>query len=222
MAAPRPLLALKVPKLLGVDEAGRGAVLGPLVVAGVLVTEEGLAALRELGARDSKAVSRSKRPGLVRAIARSGTRGRAIVIPADVVDQQNLTDLERDAILALVAALSPDQVVVDTPVGPRGIPDFQANLSFRSGLPREAWAVFPNADRDHPAVAAASLLAKVVRDGYVASLRRQYGDFGWGYPGEPRVRDYLATWLLEHGGFPAICRTRWKCVQDLLLPQLVK
>ncbi|HOD73299.1 MAG TPA: ribonuclease HII, partial [Candidatus Bipolaricaulis anaerobius] len=67
-------------KVLGIDEAGRGAVLGPLVVAGVCVAEEDLLGLWELGARDSKRVPRGERCALVRAIARSGVRARAVVV----------------------------------------------------------------------------------------------------------------------------------------------
>jgi ribonuclease HII len=208
--------------VLGVDEAGRGAVLGPLIVAGICVEEKELQDLWGLGARDSKQVAREERIALVRAIARSGARGRVVVIPASAVDRENLTSLERDAVLALVTALSPARVVVDTPVGPRAIPQFSDSLSFQSGLPRVAITVVPKADQDHPAVAAASLLAKVVRDGYVVGLRRQYGDFGWGYPSEPKVRALLSAWLAEHGTFPSICRTRWRCVQDLLSPRLLE
>jgi len=196
--------------------------LGPLVVAGISVDADDLPGLWELGARDSKLVSRDARLSLVRAIARSGARGRVVVFPASAVDRENLTSLERDAVLALISALSPSRVVVDAPVGPRAIPQFRDSLSSRSGLPRDAFTVVPKADRDHPAVAAASLLAKVVRDGYVVALRRQYGDFGWGYPSESKVQALLSAWVAERGALPPICRTRWRCVQDLLSPQLLE
>lgn len=208
--------------VLGLDEAGRGAVLGPLVVAGVLVAERDVAGLRKLGVRDSKAVPRGQRRALVRAVARLGARGRVVVVPAPVIDGENLTSLEREAFLKVMATLSPARVVVDTPVGPQSIPQFRDSLAFRSGLPREAIIVRPKADRDHPAAAAASLLAKVVRDAYVVHLRRQFGDFGWGYPGEPKVKALLASWLAERGTLPSICRTRWRCVQDLLSPRVLE
>ncbi|HEC63567.1 MAG TPA: hypothetical protein ENI38_04195, partial [Candidatus Acetothermia bacterium] len=65
-------------------------------------------------------------------------------------------------------------------------------------------------------VGAASLAAKVVRDAYVTFLREKYGDFGWGYPGEKRVQEFLKEWLERHGEFPEICRTRWRAAQRLL------
>jgi len=202
--------------VLGIDEAGRGAVLGPLVVAGVLVDEERLPQLWELGARDSKSVPRARRRAIVQTLIGSGARARTIVIPASAVDRENLTSLELGAAAWLIEALAPGQVVLDAPVAPLAIPRFVAALCRRAGLSPEVVAAFPKADRDHPAVAAASLLAKVVRDGYVVALRRQFGDFGWGYPGEPKVREYLAACISEHRTFPPICRTRWRCAQDLL------
>lgn len=207
---------MRVGTVLGIDEAGRGAVLGPLVVAGVHVVEEGLAGLWELGARDSKLVPRARRLAVVRALAAAGARGRVVVIPAAAVDGDSLTSLELAAAASLVDRLGPERVVVDAPVAPLAVGRFVAALSARCAAPPPAIDAFPKADRDHPAVAAASLLAKVVRDGYVVALRQRFGDFGWGYPGEPKVRQYLASWLAEEGTLPPICRTRWRCVTDLL------
>lgn len=213
--------------VLGLDEAGRGAVLGPLVVAGVLVPESNLARLKELGARDSKAVPRGKRKEILSAIAR-GFRVRAVVIPARAVDRGSLTELELAAAAQLVRHALPEStepvtrhgacvtVVMDAPVHPRAISGFLTELARRSGLPRKALSAYPKADRLHPAVGAASLAAKVIRDAYVAFLRSRYGDFGWGYPGERRVQAFLREWLAENGELPPICRTRWRSVRILL------
>lgn len=208
--------------ILGVDEAGRGAVLGPLVVAGVAVEEDNLSSLWELGVRDSKLVPRSRRLELVRAVARSGARGRAVVIPAGRIDGENLTSLELEAAALLVRALAPSRAVVDAPVAPRAVRRFRDALAALSGLDPERIAAFPRADRTHPAAAAASLLAKVVRDGYVLHLQRVYGDFGWGYPGEAKVRAFLGGWMANQRSLPPICRTRWRSVQALLAPSLLE
>jgi len=162
--------------VLGLDEAGRGAVLGPLVVAGVLVPEDGLARLVELGARDSKAVPRERRRGLLAAIVQKFWI-RTVVIPAKKVDEKGLTELELIAAAKIVHdALSVirDQssiasnslpithhpsritVVMDAPVPPRAIPAFRARLASTTGLPERAISVYPKADSLHPAVSAAS------------------------------------------------------------------
>ena len=58
--------------IAGVDEAGRGCVIGPLVVAGVLMKEETLPIIRQLGVKDSKLLSSKKREALFTEIARIG------------------------------------------------------------------------------------------------------------------------------------------------------
>lgn len=208
--------------VLGIDEAGRGAVLGPLVVSGVLVPGEGLDTLVELGARDSKAVPRERRKELLAGIAQAAWV-KAVVIPARVVDQENLTQLELSAAAKIVEEASPVTrhpspitVVMDAPVAPGAIPAFRARLASATGLPEGAISAYPKADSLHPAVSAASLAAKVIRDAYVAYLHTRYGDFGWGYPGEGKVVAFLTRWLAERGGLPPICRTRWRTVKRLL------
>lgn len=207
--------------VLGIDEAGRGAVLGPLVVAGVLAEETRLSLLWEIGARDSKALPHARRRPLAQQIVRAGFPARVVVISAQAVNGQNLTELELEAASQLIRTLRPRQAILDAPVAPPAIPKFLASLAARSGLARQDLAVLPKADRNHPAVAAASVLAKSVRDAYVLALRREFGDFGWGYPGERAVQEFLLGWFSRHRSLPTICRTRWRNVQELLMPKLV-
>lgn len=205
-----------MPLVLGLDEAGRGALLGPLIVAGAVLSEEDLPKLAELKVKDSKAVPRAQRPRLLRELWAWGLRGRAVVIPPEHIDEGNLTQLELGAMLVLIQFLRPDRVIADPPVGPRAIPRFRRSLAQAAGLAENQVLLFPKADAQDPLVAAASLLAKVVRDGYVRALRSRYGDFGWGYPGEPRVREFLVRYLRTHGELPPICRKRWRTVQEVL------
>ncbi len=201
-------------QVLGIDEAGRGAVLGPLVLAGVLVHEAELPKLKGVGVRDSKALPRGRRPAVARAVARLA-RVRAVVISSAAIDRTNLTELEFQGAMKLIANLRPSLVVLDPPVGPRALPGFLDRLARCTGLPRTQVSSFPKADRDHPAVAAASVVAKVVRDGYIEALRSTYGFGGWGYPGEPAVEQFLVRWVRERGELPPICRKRWSTVLRL-------
>lgn len=205
---------------MGMDEAGRGAVLGPLIVAGVLVPESQREKLWPLGARDSKAIARPRRKVILRTLWSQGVRGWAVVIPPERIDTQSLTALELSAMAELIQKLQPDEVVLDPPVGPRALPQFLHILSQASGFPAEKIRAFPKADQKDPVVAAASLLAKVVRDSYVLFLRRTYGDFGWGYPGERRVQDFLREWVRKNGDLPPICRQRWHTVSRFLESEL--
>ncbi len=192
------------------DEAGRGAVLGPLVVAGVAVSEEKEDLLWKYGARDSKSLSRNRRRKVLGALAKVGFRGRVVVIPPEAVDGASLTELELQAMAALIRFFRPASVILDPPVGPGAIARFVSALSQRTGFPETIFQAFPKADKKNAAVAAASILAKVVRDGYVVALRQRFGDFGWGYPGEARVQEFLCRWVAENQGLPEICRKRWR------------
>lgn len=199
--------------VLGVDEAGRGAVLGPLVVAGAVLPELDLPKLAALNVKESKSVARAKRARLVRELWAFGVRGRAVVIQPNRIDQENLTQLELRAIVELVRFFQPARVIGDPPVPPRAIPRFRQSLAKSTGFAEERILFSPKADVREPLVAAASLLAKVVRDGYVRALRQIYGDFGWGYPGEAKVQEFLAQYMRAHGELPPICRKRWSSVQ---------
>ncbi|MGB9862132.1 MAG: ribonuclease HII, partial [Candidatus Bipolaricaulaceae bacterium] len=206
--------------VLGLDEAGRGAVLGPLIVAAVAIPAEKEGLLQEVGARDSKTISRRNRRRILRALWAEGARGRVAVIPPERIDEESLTVLELRAMAWLIRRSQPGRVVLDPPVGPRAIPQFLSALSAEAGFPRERLEAFPQADKKSPVVSAASILAKVVRDGYIQVLRRSFGDIGWGYPGEEKVQKFLRHWVEEHQDLPPICRRRWRSVQSFCFPKL--
>lgn len=212
-------LVSSVSRVLGIDEAGRGAVLGPLVVAGVLAPGDRRPALRAHGARDSKTVPRHRRRSVLRTLLQETEACWAVVIPPEEIDAGNLTTLEEEAITALITRLAPNEAILDAPVGPSALPRFLRRL--RTTLDgRTELTAYPKADRSDPIVGAASLLAKVVRDGYIDALRPRYGDIGWGYPGEMRVRRFLEGWVATHGALPPICRTRWASNRTLAFPPL--
>ena len=202
------------------DEAGRGAVLGPLIVAGVGIDVGEEKLLWEIGARDSKTLARRNRGRILRALWAAGLRGRVVVILPRQIDAGNLTDLELRAMAELIRRSQPEKVILDPPVGPKAIPRFLEALSQEAGFPRERLEAFPKADKKSPIVAAASILAKVVRDEYMELLRRTFGDIGWGYPGEEKVQKFLEKWVREHQDLPPICRKRWRSVQVFRLPKL--
>jgi len=143
-----------------------------------------------------------------------------VVIQPGQIDAENLTDLEARAIAELIRRSQPERVVLDPPVGPRAIPRFLEILSREAGFPKDQLEAFPQADKKSPVVSAASILAKVVRDGYMNLLRQNFGDIGWGYPAEKKVQKFLEEWFREHQNLPPICRRRWRSVQAFRLPQL--
>ena len=72
------------------------------------------------------------------------------------------------------------------------------------------------ADEKYPVVSAASILAKVDRDRIIAELCEEYGDFGSGYPSDPKTQRFLREWFSKHHGFLPIVRRKWSTVKRLV------
>lgn len=199
-------------RLLGLDEAGRGSVLGPLAVGAFLWEGEDQHLLRAAGADDSKALSARARERAREQLAGLG-RGEVTLIEAVTIDQGNLNQLEEDAFVAHILATRPEVVYLDAPVHPRGIPALIARMRARvapAGLdPR--WVVEPKADATYPVVGAASIFAKVARDAAIAAL----GPVGSGYPSDPVTRAWLSGFLARGDALPACVRTRWGTLDAL-------
>jgi len=205
--------------ILGIDEAGRGPVIGPLVLAGVLICEDQLEELIRLGVRDSKRLSRPRRRVLAEGIRALAQKVRLISFPPQRLERDNLTDLELRGMARLVSELRPTRVYLDAPVSPRGIPRYVEALRRHMRCPTEAKMeiVAENkADARYPVVAAASIVAKVERDRAIEALKERYGDLGWGYPSERKTQKFLRDWYAAYGGFPPCVRRRWQTVRKIL------
>ena len=200
--------------ILGIDEAGRGSVIGPLVVGGFLVRSERIAELRAAGARDSKSLSPTRREEVYAALGSLGERRTIAVAPPEIdrfVSRGQLNRLEAREFARLVRELAPDTVRVDA---------CDSNeLRFGALVGRLAGGKIPiiarhRADRDDPVVGAASIVAKVERDRRVARLRTRLGvDFGSGYPSDPRTVDFLRSAQVLRGARPAFVRWSWGTMQ---------
>ncbi len=200
--------------LLGIDEAGRGCVIGPLVVVGVLIASERLAELSALGVKDSKRLTREARERLSGQIERIATRLFVKEIGARELEE-NLTEIELRAMAQIVRESGAQRVVLDLPVGPATRESFVRRL--RSAVGHDAFQIIAEnrADARYPLVSAASIIAKVHRDRAIERLRQQLGDFGWGYPGEPKTRAFLKEFYERTGHFPDCARRKWRTLQKL-------
>lgn len=207
----------------GVDEAGRGCVIGPLVVAGVLMDEGDLGILRSLGVRDSKLLSPKRREYLKGEIESIALKYAYFEIPPHAIDMvverglrlKRLNYLEAMAMARVIGELEPDLVYIDSP-------DIDPSRVASQILKALRWRpqVFceHNADEIHPIVSAASILAKVRREGIIEELRRAHGDFGSGYPSDRRTIEFLERTLTERGECPPYIRRSWKTVKRILGP----
>lgn len=202
----------------GIDEAGRGPAVGPMVIAGIAVDESDVPELTRMGARDSKKLSPKKRESLVQPISRIAKGIAFEVIPAKVIDcrrdRGNINDLEAESMSRIIRILCPDVAQIgsvdrDPKRFRKKIVDF---------LPRGIEVVSVHHAEDlFPAVSAASIIAKTTRDGIIRALRNEFGDFGSGYPSDPKTRDYLMGYAVQGKALPRIVRASWKTTKNIML-----
>lgn len=201
-------------KVLGIDEAGRGPVIGPLVVAGVMVPERKFSILRKMGIRDSKKLTPERRKFLARKIRRI-SRVFTVKISASDIDRMrekgfNLNEIEKIAIKRIIAEAQPDSVIIDSvDVKPERLAE-----EIRSHFGDIEVKAEHGADAKYYPVAAASIIAKVERDleiERIQKLNRKLGDMGSGYPSDPRTRAFLESFSYDE--LPDFVRKSWATVQ---------
>ena len=204
-------------RIAGLDEAGRGSAVGPLVAGAFVLEEPQLEALRELGVRDSKQLSAARRTEIHAALPRLG-RCRSIALGPRTIDRHvargRLNELELDAFARLARELAPDVVYVDA-----CDPDAARFGRRLAALVGDGITVVSRhrADEEFLIVGAASIVAKVRRDRALERLRRQLGDeLGSGYPSDPRTQDFIARTVRAGGTPPAWLRLSWAPVQRVM------
>lgn len=202
-------------RILGFDEAGRGCVLGPMLVGGYLLDEDDVGVIREAGGRDSKGMTAARRAAIVPALVELALDHRTVALSAAEIDRGNLNALEEQTFAQVTAELRPDRVQIDAPVPPAGLGRFRRRMAALLDMPVEHIEVANQAEDRFPAVGAASVLAKVERDAAIAALRDEYGDIGSGYPSDPKTRRFLAELLEQDAALPPFVRTRWDTVRKL-------
>jgi len=206
-------------RILGIDEAGRGCVIGPLVIAGVLVDEKGTKELRKLGVLDSKRFSPQKREELLLVIKSIALKITTRIIQSWEIDESNLNLIELENTAHIISELNPDEVYFDVPTHPKGVRSYCKSLSLLVSSSVKLRGE-NEADKKYPIVGAASIVAKVERDRRIEELKKEYGDFGSGYPSDEKTQGFIKRWYEEKGELPDIVRKKWKSVQRMISPQL--
>jgi len=202
-------------KLLGFDEAGRGSVLGPMVVGAYLMEEHEADRVREAGGRDSKGMTAVRRAAAVPGLLELAAASRTAVLDARVIDAGNLNALEEEVFAQACVEMRPDVVQIDAPVPPSGLDRFRRRMAEMFELPLQRVQVANQAEDRFPSVGAASILAKVERDRQMELLREAHGELGSGYPSDPKTRAFLRAILEAGEDLPPFVRSRWDTVRKL-------
>jgi ribonuclease HII len=209
-------------RVAGVDEAGRGCFIGPLVVAGASFEEDAIPKLVELGVKDSKKLTAAKRESLVPKIEALAAGIRYFELQPRSIDAvvtravklKKLNYLEAAAMASVIRELAPDAAYVDA----SDVDDGRYGETILRLLRVKPKMVCEHkADFNYPVVSAASVLAKVRRDALIAALREEYGDFNSGYPSDGQAVAWLRKWYAEHRSFPPVVRHSWEPVKKVRL-----
>ena len=190
--------------LLGIDEAGRGPVIGPMVLAGCLITPELEKELVELGVVDSKLLTRKKRERLFKTIKEKAMHYKTHLVTPSEIDTGMGTGLNLNEVEALAAGIVINslvknikdkkniQLIVDCP----SVNTNAWKKTLQSYLNNSDLNIVckHKADVEHPVVSASSILAKVTRDSEIKKLKKKIGvDFGSGYPVDPKTRKFVKS-----------------------------
>jgi len=201
--------------ICGVDEAGRGPVLGPLVICAVGVDDE--RELVRLGVKDSKKLTPAKRLSLEPQI-RKLARVELIEIPADELDSlmkdMSLNEIEATKFAELVERLSPEVAYLDA----ADASEENFARMVMACLKCEPRIVSEHkADVNYPVVSAASIVAKVRRDARIKEIEQEMGEpIGSGYASDENTITFLQNYTRKNGSLPPHTRKRWLPAKNIM------
>ena len=217
--------------LIGIDDAGRGPVAGPMLLAGVLIEESQVAEIKLTGAKDSKLLSPSQRETTLKKIKEIVKNSSFKIITPIEIDTGmgqglNLNQVEALAAASIINDLTKDfsltqksnlKIVLDCPSintegWKRQLMNYVADKKLEPQILCEH-----KADFNYPVVSAASILAKVTRDAEIEKIKQEINeDFGSGYPSDPKTKDFLEK-NINNPKLKGIFRESWATFQNAKL-----
>jgi ribonuclease HII len=202
----------------GIDEAGKGPVLGPMCIAGLLMDDAANGALLKLGVKDSKLLTPKKREVLDRDIKEIARKYFVLEVSAFQIDQlrkiMTMNEIMVVCYVKVLEELRPDHAFVDA----ADVIAQRFGENIKKKYTREITITSEHeADVRYPIVSAASILAKVQRDMLVKELGEKIdADIGSGYPSDPKTILFLENWVNEHGSLPDFARSSWETSRRIL------
>ncbi|MFC1666101.1 ribonuclease HII [Nanoarchaeota archaeon] len=192
---------------LGIDDAGRGPVIGPMILAGCLIDDNTAKEFKKLGITDSKNLNPKKREILAEKIREKAEIFEIIIVSAPKIDKSNhngtkLNEVEAIACASIINKINKGfnkvKVIVDCPsVNIIKWTDFlKTKIKVLSNL---EISCEHKADKNHIAVSAASILAKSIREKEMTKIKKIYGNgVGSGYCSDPATKKFLEKYAIKH------------------------
>ncbi|MBU5678499.1 MAG: ribonuclease HII [Candidatus Aenigmatarchaeota archaeon] len=202
--------------ILGIDEAGRGSVIGPLVICGVLVEESKIELIKD--AKDSKLLSPKKREILEKKLKEVVKDFAVIKISSEEIDklrsEKNLNKIEIENMQKIINLFNPDVVIIDSPE--KNVKKFEKKIREKIRKDNIKIICENYADKKYKIVGAASIIAKVERDREIEKIKEEYKiDFGSGYPSDERTIEFLENIIRNEKELPKFIRKSWFTVKRL-------
>lgn len=202
--------------IAGIDEAGKGPVIGPMFVAGVMIGNARLNLLMDLGVKDSKKLAPKKREYLAEKIKKIANY-YILEVKAIQIDElrktMTMNEIMVECFVEVLNNLNPNCVFVDA--ADVKADRFANNIQEKYGYIKIVSE--HRADNHYPIVSAASILAKVSRDKAVQKLEQEIGiKFGSGYPSDPSTKKFLKEWVEKYGDLPNFARHSWKTSENVI------
>jgi ribonuclease HII len=201
----------------GVDEAGRGSIVGPLVVAGIGIRKSKIALLCKMGVKDSKALNPRARARLFDEIMKVVDSVCIHKIDPVEVDGsvlfKGLNKLEAKTMATVINTIEVEEVYVDCcDVNPQRYSKYmECHLTCKPRL-----YSLHHADIINMVVSAASIIAKVTRDQEIQNICKRYGSIGSGYPSDEHTMRFIRDWVAKNGSAPEFTRKSWKPLRVML------
>ncbi|MBY9015785.1 MAG: ribonuclease HII [Candidatus Lokiarchaeota archaeon] len=209
--------------ICGIDEAGRGPVLGPMVICGVCFLEAELKLLPDIGVKDSKKLSPKKRSELAKIIKNKCKNYKTIIVSAQEIDAREkkritLNRLEEIKMAEIIEALKPNIIYIDA----ADVNEVRFAKSIKTLLKYSPNKIISKhkADDLYPIVSASSIIAKDMRDSIIEELKKNYGDFGSGYPSDTRTIEFLREWIKEKKKAPPFARKSWETTKKIIREEI--
>lgn len=206
---------------LGLDEAGRGPVLGPMVMAGVIIPEKKEKIIERMGVKDSKKLTPNRRAVLYRKLTKMFDYEVVVITARDIDTLRakgvNLNEIEKLAMKKIINKLRADRIIIDA-------------LDVKEGRLQEEMEDYVDhsceviaehkADDKYLAVGAASIIAKTKRDMIIEEINKEYvrttkdrDGIGSGYPSDPKTKNFLKKFKYDE--MPDFVRRSWGTVQKI-------
>ncbi len=208
--------------IVGIDEAGRGPVLGDMIIGFAISYKYSLRHIRSIGVADSKSMTREERERVFYLLKKTLLGLLTIAVPPILIDRRNINRLTAEMIVNGLSVISeifhrtiPSriEIYIDEIKGVRQLIETGLSSIFPGSSIRVIME--KGADGKYAIVSAASIIAKHYRDSGLEPIGFIYGDPGSGYSSDPRTREWLKLVSARLMEPPLVIRRTWGTLKSI-------